>query len=64
MDVVQIIMVFPFRLLLPYEKFLLAEQKKLLGIGTPKPSKVKPEPGEPSVSILQVSHELHFRFIG
>ncbi|KAK8747363.1 hypothetical protein OTU49_016776, partial [Cherax quadricarinatus] len=42
------------RLLLPYEKFLLQEQKKLLGIGPVKASKVKSEPGEPSVSILQV----------
>ncbi|XP_045135329.1 AT-rich interactive domain-containing protein 5B-like isoform X3 [Portunus trituberculatus] len=42
------------RLLLPYEKFLLAEQKKLLGIGSPKPNKIKSDPGEPSVSILQV----------
>ncbi|KAK8747364.1 hypothetical protein OTU49_016776, partial [Cherax quadricarinatus] len=41
------------RLLLPYEKFLLQEQKKLLGIGPVKASKVKSEPGEPSVSILQ-----------
>ncbi|XP_042867634.1 uncharacterized protein LOC122250329 [Penaeus japonicus] len=41
------------RLLLPYEKFLLQEQKKLLGIGATKSSKVKSEPGEPSVSILQ-----------
>ncbi|KAK8389069.1 hypothetical protein O3P69_020802 [Scylla paramamosain] len=41
------------RLLLPYEKFLLAEQKKLLGIGSPKPNKIKSDPGEPSVSILQ-----------
>ncbi|XP_076057980.1 uncharacterized protein LOC143035187 isoform X3 [Oratosquilla oratoria] len=40
------------RLLLPYEKFLLQEQKKLLGIA--KTQKVKTEPGEPSVSILQV----------
>ncbi|XP_076057979.1 uncharacterized protein LOC143035187 isoform X2 [Oratosquilla oratoria] len=39
------------RLLLPYEKFLLQEQKKLLGIA--KTQKVKTEPGEPSVSILQ-----------
>lgn len=53
-----------FRLLLPYEKFLLAEQKKLLGIGTHKSSKVKPEPGEPSVSILQVSYWLYFQFVG
>lgn len=49
-----------FRLLLPYEKFLLAEQKKLLGIGSPKPNKIKSDPGEPSVSILQVSWELSF----
>lgn len=56
--------ILPFRLLLPYEKFLLAEQKKLLGIGSPKPNKVKPEPGEPSVSILQVSHVLYFWFVG
>ncbi|KAK4320829.1 hypothetical protein Pmani_008338 [Petrolisthes manimaculis] len=42
------------RLLLPYEKFLLQEQKKMLGIGSPpKSSKMKSEPGEPSVSILQ-----------
>ncbi|XP_068248405.1 uncharacterized protein [Palaemon carinicauda] len=40
------------RLLLPYEKFLLQEQKKLY-IGN-RPNKVKSEPGEPSVSILQV----------
>lgn len=56
------VMIFPFRLLLPYEKFLLAEQKKLLGIGSPKPSKTKVEPGEPSVSILQVSHVWYCRF--
>ncbi|XP_042216996.1 uncharacterized protein LOC121862736 isoform X5 [Homarus americanus] len=42
------------RLLLPYEKFLLQEQKKLWGIGSPKTPKAKSEPGEPSVSILQV----------
>ncbi|XP_066963719.1 uncharacterized protein [Macrobrachium rosenbergii] len=41
------------RLLLPYEKFLLQEQKKLF-IGSQRPNKVKSEPGEPSVSILQV----------
>ncbi|XP_042216991.1 uncharacterized protein LOC121862736 isoform X1 [Homarus americanus] len=41
------------RLLLPYEKFLLQEQKKLWGIGSPKTPKAKSEPGEPSVSILQ-----------
>lgn len=40
------------RLLLPYEKFLLQEQKKLF-IGSQRPNKVKSEPGEPSVSILQ-----------
>ncbi|XP_071539852.1 uncharacterized protein [Panulirus ornatus] len=42
------------RLLLPYEKFLLQEQKKLMGMSTAKANKVKSEPGEPSVSILQV----------
>ncbi|XP_071539848.1 uncharacterized protein [Panulirus ornatus] len=41
------------RLLLPYEKFLLQEQKKLMGMSTAKANKVKSEPGEPSVSILQ-----------
>ncbi|KAK7066350.1 AT-rich interactive domain-containing protein 5B, partial [Halocaridina rubra] len=41
------------RLLLPYEKFLLQEQKKIYGIGASRPNKVKCEPGEPSVSILQ-----------